>query len=136
MNKGSFGRATQKNDVAEIYQPPRRRSILFDARRHGRKRMVIPGKLAFGSVRQVLDCLIGDMSVGGARVRIKPGTQVPNELFLVHLKEWCAYEARVIWRRADGNLGLAFKRSFDLDGAIGPDLRTLREFCVAYDDAK
>ena len=97
--------------------------------------MVIPGKLTFGSVPQSVDCLIGDMSVGGARVRVKPGTTVPNELYLVHLKEWFAYEARVVWRRRDGNMGLAFKRSFDLDGAISPHLRTMREFCVAYDDA-
>ena len=136
MNKGSFGKATQKNAAAEIRHPQRRRSIFFDARRSPRKRMVIPGKLAFGSVPQAFDCLIGDMSVGGARVRVKPGLAVPNELYLVHLNEWFAYEARVVWRRADGNMGLAFRRSFDLDGAIRPDLRTMREFCVAYDDAK
>jgi hypothetical protein len=136
VNKTPFGKATQKSAAEETYQPPRRRTILFDARRHHRKRMVIPGKLAFGSVPQALDCLIGDMSVSGARIRVKPGTQVPGELFLVHLKEWFAYEARVVWRRADGNMGLAFRRSFDLDGAIRPELRTMREFCVAYDDAK
>jgi len=110
--------------------------MLLDARRHGRKRMIIPGKLAFGSMPRVLDCLIGDMSVGGARVRVKAQTQVPNELCLIHLIEWFAYEARVVWRRRDGNVGLAFKRSFDLEGAIRPELRTLRELCVAFEDAK
>ena len=136
VDKRAFGRAVQKSGGDEIYQAPRRRSILFDARRHARKRAVIPGKLSFASGTQTVDCLIGDMSMGGARVRVKPGKQVPNELYLVHLNEWCAYEARVVWRRADGNMGLAFKRSFDLDGAIRPELRTMRELCVAYDDAK
>jgi len=136
VNKTSFGKSTQKSAESEIPQPPRRRTFLFDARRSTRKRMVIPGKLAFGRVLHALDCLIGDMSTGGARVRVKSGTAVPNELYLVHLVERCAYEARVVWRRADGNMGLAFKRSFDLDGAIRPELRTLREFCTAYDRAK
>lgn len=136
MNKVSFGRATRKSAAAEIYHPPRRQTIFLDGRRSTRKRMVMPGKLSFGSPPQSLDCLIGDMSVGGARVRIKPRMTVPNELYLVHLNQWCAYEARVVWRRSDGNLGLVFRRSFDLDGAIRPELRTMREFCVAYDDAK
>jgi hypothetical protein len=136
VNKGPFGKATQKGAATETYQPPRRRPIFFDARRSGRKRMVIPGKLSLGPAAPPLDCLIGDMSVGGARVRVKPGATVPSELYLVHLKEWFAYEARVVWRRGDGNLGLAFKRSYDLDGAIRADLRTMREFCVAYEDAK
>ena len=96
--------------------------------------MVMPGKLYFGLRAQAVDCLIGDMSVGGARVRVKPGTVVLDDLYLVHLREWTAYEVRVAWRRPDGNLGLQFKRSRDLEGAVAPELRVMREYCVAYDN--
>ena len=92
--------------------------------------MIVPGKLYCRADVKALDCLIGDMSTSGARVRVKVGTTVPNELYLVHLREWTAYEARVVWRRSDGNHGLQFKRSFDLEGAISPELRVMREFCA------
>jgi len=98
--------------------------------------MVMPGKLYFGLRAQAVDCLIGDMSVGGARVRVKPGTVVLDDLYLVHLREWAAYKAHVVWRRRDGNLGLQFKRSHDLDGAVAPELKVMREYCVAYDDLR
>jgi PilZ domain-containing protein len=98
--------------------------------------MVVPGKLYFGLRAQAVDCLIGDMSVGGARVRVKPGTVVVDDLYLVHLREWTAYEARVAWRRPDGNLGLQFKRARDLEGAVAPELRVMREYCVVNDDLR
>ena len=97
--------------------------------------MAVPGKLVFERGLRSLDCAIGDMSVRGARVRVSPGaTSIPREIWLVHLKEWHAYQARVVWRRADGNLGLAFGRSFELKGALNAELKTLREHCAAYDE--
>lgn len=95
--------------------------------------MLAPGKLVFGNLMGAVDCLIGDMSIGGARVRVVQDKRVPDDVFLVHLREWTAYRARVVWRRADGNLGLSFRQSHDLEGAMTPNLRSMREYCAAHD---
>jgi hypothetical protein len=76
------------------------------------------------------------MSVGGVRVRISQRAVVPDKVCLVHLREWFAYEAKIVWRRADGNFGLQFTRAYDLDGATKPELKAMREYCVAYKDAR
>jgi len=131
MSVKSFGRAL--NIVQEAIAE-RRISRYFDARRSPRKRVLWPGKLVFGTFAKSVDCTICDVSTLGARVRIRPDSVVPNELFLVHLREWTAYQARVVWRRKDGNLGISFKRAFDLEGATKPDLRVMREFCASSED--
>ena len=74
------------------------------------------------------------MSISGARVRVHRGITLPPEVTLVHLREWTAYRARVVWSRADGNVGLALSRSWDLEGAIGAELRVMREYCAALED--
>lgn len=112
------------------------RSKLSDKRRQSRQRMVSPGKLWCGLQARPVDCVIGDASTGGARVRVKNGETLPNEVFLIHLCQWTAYKARVAWRRPDGNFGLVFKKSFDLKGAIAPELKAMRDYCVAFDYAK
>ena len=136
MSNRSFGRARSPEPEAPPLRRGSARTKFRDARRSSRQRMVMPGKLYFGLTVQAVDCLIGDMSVGGARVRVKPGTVVLDDLYFVHLRQWAAYKARVAWRRPDGNLGLQFTRSYDLDGAVAPELRVMREYCVAYDNLR
>jgi hypothetical protein len=136
MIRKTFGKAQKCASV--ISARAQRRGGLFDPRRSGRNRMIVPGMLVFrsGANSRTLDCLIGDMSRGGARLRVKPMAATPDAVILIHLREWTAYEAKVVWRRADGNLGIAFKRSHDLKGANSPELRSLRDYCVASADAK
>lgn len=112
------------------------RSRFFDPRKHSRQRMIVPGKLWCGLQVPTIDCLIGDASVGGARVRVQKGVFVPDSVFLIHLREWTAYQARVIWRRADGNTGLVFAKSFDLKRTGIPELKAMRDYCVACEDAR
>src|SRR5690348_1582836 len=99
-----FGKANGLSPASNVgaHKP---RSRWLDARRHSRQRLLSAGKLYFGTRAKAIDCLIGDASLGGARVRVTAGTIVPNELFLIHLREWTAYEARVAWRRPNGNIG-------------------------------
>ena len=133
MSNQSFG----KKGPAAIAKKPKAgtlRSKVFDKRRHRRHRMILPGKLWCGIQSPTIDCLIGDASIGGARVRVRQGVTVPNNVFLIHLREWVAYRARVVWRRTDGNLGLAFKGSIDLRGALTPELQTMRYYCAAFED--
>ena len=128
--KSSFGKA----QVAPRPRPPRSGGFLSffsqDARRHGRARMMLPGKIWSGLRIPVVECLIGDISAGGARVRVKRGTNVPAQLTLVHVRERTAYRAYVVWRRPDGSLGLAFRKSFNLDGAMAPELMAIRDCCL------
>jgi hypothetical protein len=131
VSKASFGKVRTNAPAAPARKQRALRALLsIDARRSKRQRTILPGKIYFTAEVPAVDCLIGDMSTLGARVRVKTGVVVPNELYLVHLREWTAYAARVAWRRTDGNIGLAFKGSYDLDGAIKPEFRVMREFCV------
>jgi hypothetical protein len=130
----TFGKAQRAAESKP--QRSRRRAFFLDARRASRQRMVVPGKLVFDGGMRSLDCTIGDMSTRGARVRVgQESASALRDVWLVHLKEWHAYEARIVWRRKDGNIGLAFRRSFELEGAISPDLRAMREHCVAHNYA-
>jgi len=91
---------------------------------------MLPGKLWCGMRSATVDCLIGDASAGGARVRVKRGATVPSQLYLVHVRDRTAYKAQVVWRRADGSLGLKFSKSFNLDGAMAPELMAIRDYCL------
>src|SRR5258706_3995177 len=134
MNNRTFGKASGPSAEVPAARTRTPRSRFFDARRTSCQRPILPGKLYLGRAVHPIDCVIGDMSTSGARIRVKPGSVVPNELHLVHMSEWTAYSARVVWRRADGNIGLAFKRSHELKGAIGAELRVMREYCAAIDN--
>lgn len=130
MGDRVFGRAVKA--IAQVASAPKRFALFLERRRRDRRRMLAPGKLVFGNMMGAVDCTIGDISTGGARVRIAREKPVPDDLFLVHLREWTAYRARVVWRRSDGNLGLAFRKSHDLEGALTPNLRSMREYCAAH----
>ena len=134
MFNRSFGKAGSIADKQADRRAPRSR--FFDPRKRSRQRMIVPGKLWCGPQIPAIDCLIGDASVGGARIRVKRGVGVPNNVFLIHLRQWTAYQARVVWRRADGNIGLAFRKSFDLESTVVPELRAMRDYCVACEDAR
>ena len=133
MSIRAFGRAVRQLSDAHIAQPLKG---YLERRRADRKRLLAPAKLIHGDLLGALDCTIADMSMMGARVRVAKDAYVPKDVFLVHLREWTAYRARVAWRRGDGTLGLAFRSSHDLEGALTPKLKSMREYCVAFDDAQ
>ncbi len=93
-------------------------------RKEPRQRTYLGGKLVYGDYFS-LDCVVRDITDGGARVQISGEQAVPDQLYLVDLRSGIAYEARVIWRRYP-QVGLAFEHQHGLAEAATPHLRILR----------
>jgi hypothetical protein len=56
---------------------------------------------------------------------------LPSEVYLVHPREFLAYECQVAWRQ-DASVGLRFVGSHDLEGDVGDDLMVLNQLCVEH----
>jgi hypothetical protein len=82
-----------------------------DARRHETRSMVIKSaKIVFG--QSCLDCVVLDVSPGGARFRTNVVVSIP-ETVIVRFSGGSAYLARVQWARGT-EFGLAFERAAPL----------------------
>ena len=109
------------------------RHMYSDLRKCRRKRTLLAGVLSYGPGISTVDCKIMDVSETGARVKAEPGSIVPAHVFLVHLRDYVAYEARVAWRRDNGNLGLRFMAAHDLRAEPTDELRAaMRTYCVEH----
>jgi hypothetical protein len=131
MTKKPFGRAQRIEAVAA--PAPMVRKIFKDLRRAYRRRMLLPGKVAFGSDGHALDCMISDISETGARICAEPDCVIPEAVTLVSMRDRTAYEATVAWRREDGTYGLKFGARHDLKNAATEEMKVLRRYCVEHD---
>src|SRR5437870_117566 len=127
MTKKTFGKA-QRVIVADpaptpIAEPVARGSFA-ELRRSKRTRTLLAGKLCYGASLST-DCTISDLSDTGAKVRADTAAIVPTDIYLVHLREQRAFEATVVWRRANGYLGLKFKAVHDLHDPATEELKLL-----------
>jgi hypothetical protein len=104
-----------------------------DSRHAVRKRLYNQGKLFFGDdVAFVIDCIINDITDGGARVQVDTRAAVAEEFWLVHLMDHTAYRATVAWRR-HGSVGLRLISRHDLKSADTPETKTLSQYCDERD---
>lgn len=100
-----------------------------DRRRSPRKRALLTGRVAYGEGAFTLNCTIRDISSTGARIALPKGQTVPNELYLVDVRNGCAYEAEVAWR-GTFEVGLIFVARKILVDLADPRLRFLREIWI------
>jgi len=82
--------------------------MAIDNRRHQRRTVNIAAKLAATPDGPLRDCVVIDISEGGARLEIDPGEDAPQEFIIVfgpsgHPCRQC----RVVWR-ANKQVGVAF----------------------------
>ncbi len=100
-----------------------------DDRTSPRQRAYIGGKLVYGDYFS-LDCVVRDITTGGAKIQLPEGQAVPDKVFLVDLKTAIAYDAHVAWRRYP-LIGLAFEHQHGLHEADTPHLRILKQLWMA-----
>lgn len=132
MNNRTFGRRQRAVEPSPP-PPPAREVPEVDPRGTQRKRTLLKGIVSYGqNCAFTVDCVIADISEAGARVQIQQGPPVPSDVYLVHLRERAAYEAKVAWRRND-NVGLKFVARHDLENPTTEDLKVLRQHCVEYE---
>ncbi|WP_332872995.1 PilZ domain-containing protein [Caulobacter hibisci] len=107
---------------------------MFDSR-SGAERRTSPrlstnrsGKLLCGAF--AWDCVIRDVSDGGARVQMLAGSSPPVSAQLVDLVGGLAHDVKVAWRK-DRELGLIFLRSTDLRGLAPAGVQTAKRIWAA-----
>jgi hypothetical protein len=98
---------------------------LVERRAMHRARALLSGKILVGNGSVSSDCVIRDLSVNGARVRISNAIGLPRTVTLLAIKDGLLFDATVIWRRG-GELGLTFFARKDMRSDADPALRRVR----------
>ncbi len=96
-----------------------------EKRRNPRQRALLAGKLATDEASLTIDCVIRNLSEGGALVETASPHLLPTELHLLQARDGVAWDARVIWRRGN-KVGLALGDRHDLKESTDRALMALR----------
>ena len=104
-----------------------------DRRRSTRRRSYIGGQIAFNQRSSLMDCLVRNISGGGAKLVFTNTVTVPQE-FDLSMQNARTYRAKVIWRRAD-EAGVAFLEPRPSSAPIQLDLARRLKACEAERDA-
>ena len=78
-----------------------------DKRDIRRQRVLKSGKIIFADGNSVVDCVIRNLSVAGARLEVPTTVGLPNEFTLLDAHSGRTYAAKVIWRRGE-SMGVEF----------------------------
>jgi hypothetical protein len=80
----------------------------IDEKRQDRRHRVLrKGKIVFNSGSSLIDCVIRDQSLSGAKLRVPAPTELPKTFELLCVAEETLYPAETMWRLGD-ELGVAF----------------------------
>ena len=83
-----------------------RRKPVFERRREPRRRVLLTGKIVSVDYSFSADCVIRDLSPGGARITAPPEA-VCGEPFLIVVRNATAHRSRGVWH-GEGMAGLRF----------------------------
>jgi hypothetical protein len=72
-----------------------------------RRRVLKGGKIISADDAQVIDCMIRNMSVGGARLEVPTTIPIPHEFTLLDVQTGRRYPAKMAWRRGE-QMGVEF----------------------------
>jgi hypothetical protein len=100
-----------------------------DRRGSPRQRALLTGKVVYGDALYTLDCVIRNLNKEGARIKVPDPKNLPNELLLLEIRKFIAFEAEVKWRK-DQFMGLEFRSHFSLDDESTLRNRQLRRIAV------
>ena len=97
----------------------------IELRKATRKKVLLTGRVIWGEGAHILDCHIMDVSATGARITLKQGHTMPENIFLLDMNNRMAHQATVVSERA-GGFGLKFQKSMKLADINAPELRYLK----------
>jgi len=72
-----------------------------------RQRVLKSGKIIFADGNSVVDCVISNLSVAGARLEVPTTVGLPQEFTLLDVQAGRRYIAKVAWRRGE-TMGVEF----------------------------
>ena len=101
-----------------------RRQPVFERRREPRQRVLLTGKIVSVDYSFTADCVIRDLSPGGARVTAPPEA-VCGEPFLIVVRNATAHRSSGVWH-GDGQAGLKFLDSADVSADVPRHLRPIQ----------
>lgn len=78
-----------------------------ERRRFERTKVIKAAKIVFGGCETLLDCVVCDLSIGGAGIKVANAANIPNELELTFDAGRTLRACRVAWR-SDSRIGVAF----------------------------
>ncbi|MDR3510831.1 MAG: PilZ domain-containing protein [Caulobacteraceae bacterium] len=97
---------------------------LRERRSEPRTRVLFKGKIVYSHNSFSADCVIRDLSVGGARIVIGPEA-VCDDPYLVVIRNAVAHRSRAVWRTGQ-QLGMRFLTSIDLSRETPLQLRAIQ----------
>ena len=86
---------------------------LAERRVKPRKKVLFAGVIVYGEGDFAINCRIRDLTETSARVTLPASQNLPDELYLINMKEQTAHKARMVWQRKN-DIGLALEASHDL----------------------
>lgn len=107
-----------------------------DLRRSVRVRTLFGGKIVFHDGAYTYDCIVRDMSEGGARVEIPEARMFPRRFYLLTSKDEIAYDCELVWRTRM-MAGVKFREIIRLAACDDPKLRYLKRIATElFPDAR
>jgi hypothetical protein len=83
-------------------------SQMLDRRHSVRDRMILGSLASINERGSTMDCVVRNMSQGGACVEFEQTAKLPDEMRITIAQKNCSFFARTMWRRG-GRVGLAFR---------------------------
>ncbi len=87
--------------------------------------MLWNGLLARSSEERASDCVIRNISEGGAEISSKNPLQLGEQVYLLVPRNQVAYLASIVWIK-EGRAGLSFSRTWDVAKGLPAELHFLR----------
>ena len=97
-----------------------------ERRRVRRRRVLLRGKLVFEEGALSTDCMVRDLSVWGAKIRLPTEILLRDDMHLIESQNCVAHEAKLIWKNGC-DVGLQFIGRRDLEIASAPKFRIMRD---------
>jgi len=73
-----------------------------------RARVLREGKIVYGNFTILIDCVVRDMSDGGAKIKVASQSGIPEEFYLYLPNLRLMHKVEVRWRRGD-QIGVRFE---------------------------
>jgi hypothetical protein len=100
-----------------------------DLRRSVRTRTFFGGKIVFNEGAYSYDCVVRDMSDGGARIDIPEARMMPRRFYFLTSRAEIAYDSELVWRTRM-MAGIRFRETIELATCNEPKLRYLKNIAA------
>ena len=109
-------------------------SQFVERRAQTREAINAPARICYGPNHELwADCIVRDISQGGAKIQLPSVYKIPPRFVLLHYKAKIAFEAVMKWRRGDV-VGMSFEAHHDLTAGAEKHMAKVHEAWLALRD--